>query len=119
MNKLTDSTFNIGNPISGIGPWGNPGSNAPTLFDNFLSTVVGVITIIGGVWFLFLVFTGALGIISSKGDKQAYESAKKKITTGLIGIVVLVAAIFIVDLVGTILGIDFLSPGKSATTIAP
>ena len=112
-------TVPIGPPINGPGPLGTPGTGATTLFDTFLSSVIGVMTIVAGIWFLFQVFTGAIAIISSKGDKQALEAAKKKITTGLIGIVIVVAAIFLVDLVGTILGVDFLSPGAFVDTISP
>lgn len=78
-------------------------------FAKILSTAIGLMTIIGFIWFMFILFTGAIGIIGSGGDKQAYEGARKKITTGLIGLVVLIAAIFILDLVGIIIGVNFLT----------
>lgn len=74
----------------------------------FISMVIGVMTVVAIIWFLFTLITGAISIIGSGGDKQALESAKKKITTGVIGLVVVIASIFILDLIGTIFGIDFL-----------
>ena len=52
-----------------------------------------------------MIITGSIGIISSGGDKAALESARKRITTGVIGFVVVVAAIFIVQLIGRLIGI--------------
>jgi hypothetical protein len=54
---------------------------------------------------VILVITGAIGIMTAGGDKQGLESARKKLTSGLIGLVVLIAAIFIVGLIGTIIGV--------------
>ena len=74
----------------------------------FISMVIGVMTVVAIIWFLFTLITGAISIIGSGGDKQALESARKKITTGVVGLVVVIASIFILDLIGTIFGIDFL-----------
>lgn len=120
MNKIILADIRL-SPIGGFkgpGPLMNfqndPTTSSSTdLFETILSTSISVITIIGGVWFMFLVFTGALGIIGSKGDKQAYESAKKKITTGLTGLVIIIAAIFLIDLIGVILGLDILNVGRT------
>lgn len=100
----------------GPGPLGlcdrTDGSEAPGLFNNVISTSVAIISIIAAIWFIFVLITGATALISSEGDSKAVETAKKKVTTGLIGLVVVIAAIFLVDLVGTILGIDILNPAE-------
>lgn len=92
---------------TGPGPLGTP-TNAPVQFENLISTIVGVMTIIGGIWFVFLFLTGAVSIIASGGDKGAYESARKRMTTGVIGIVILVVALFLIDLIGAFLGFPLL-----------
>ncbi len=74
-------------------------------FSRFISSTIGLMTIIAIIWFIFVFFTGAIGIVSSGGDKQALESARKKITTGIIGLVVVVASIFIIKLIGYLIGI--------------
>ena len=73
-----------------------------------ISMVIGVMTIVAIIWFIFTFITGAISIIGSGGDKQALESARKKITTGIVGLIIVIIATFILDLVGTIFGIDFL-----------
>lgn len=91
----------------GFGPLGLPGGgeSAPNVFASFISSAVGLITIIGVIWFVFIIATGALAIISSGGDKQALEGARKKIANGVIGLVVTISGLFILNLIGTILGI--------------
>lgn len=93
-----------------VGPSGGPLSNptkdsAASLFSSTISKIIGVMTVVAFIWFTFMVVIGAIRIIASGGDKAAVEGARKQITTGVIGVVVLVAAVFLVSLVGTILGI--------------
>ncbi len=81
-----------------------PGGGIDT-FTKFISSTIGLMTIIAIIWFIFVFFTGAIAIVSSGGDKQALEAARKKITTGIIGLVVVVASIFIIKLIGYLIGI--------------
>lgn len=105
MKKLL-ADLDLGAPLQGVGPLGNPGSSAGTLFESTLSKVIGVMTVVAFIWFTFQMVIGAIRIVSSGGDKAAVEAARKQITTGIVGVVLVVAAIFIVSLLGTILGID-------------
>lgn len=113
----TLAQIDFGN-ITGIGPLGKPEGNGISNFQMFISTAIGIMTIVAFVWFLFTFITGAIAIISSGGDKQAYENARKKITTGIIGVIVVIAAIFVIDLVGTIFGIPFLNITKLFNQVA-
>lgn len=93
--------------FTGFGPLGNvsSGGGAVATLGKFISSVVGLITIIAALWFVFLFITGAIALMGAGGDKQALESAKKKLTTGIIGITVTVIAIFIIRLITQIIGI--------------
>lgn len=53
---------------------------------------------------LYLIF-GGLSLMLSRGDPKAVQSAKDKITGALVGFIIVFAAYWIVQLVGTILGI--------------
>lgn len=88
----------------GTSPLGNPTGTGIVNLTTFISGVIGVMTIVAIIWFIFTFIFGAIGIITSGGDKQALESAKKKISTGLIGLVVVIVAVFVIDLVGFLLG---------------
>ena len=95
--------------LKGFGPLGLEGdslaTNADITFTKFINSVIGLMTIIAIIWFIFVFFIGAIGIISSGGDKGKIESSRKNITNGIIGLVVVIAAIFIIKLIGFLLGI--------------
>ena len=115
MKNLIAATIKGGEPLTGVGEIGSPSGaeGAADLFNNIISSVIGLITIIAGIWFVFLLITGAIGIMSAGGDKAALEEARKRITSGLIGLIVVVAGIFLVDLIGGFLGLDILQPGET------
>lgn len=92
----------------GTGVLNKPTGSGISNLSSVISMAVGVMTVIAIIWFIFIFMTGAISIIGAGGDKQALEGAKKKITTGIIGLVVVIVALFILDLVGTVLGIKFL-----------
>lgn len=92
--------------INGIGPFGNPGGDEDTLFAELISTIIGIMTLVAFIWFVFLLITGAIAIMTSGGDKVKAEDARKRLTTGVIGLVVVIAAIFIMDIIATLLGIQ-------------
>ncbi|QLG69921.1 MAG: hypothetical protein CH104c_0690 [Candidatus Woesebacteria bacterium] len=107
--------------FKGFGRLGLEQSNpetAPTIFNSFISGVIGVLTIVAGLWFIFVFVSGAIAMISSGGDKGALESARKRIFNALIGLVVVVASIFLIELVGKILGISLiLNPAQFVENI--
>ena len=91
--------------LKGFGPLGNPEGSGINLFSRFISTTIGLMTIVAIIWFAFVLISGAIGMMGAGGDKQTMESARKRITSGLIGLVVVIAALFILYLVGTLFGI--------------
>jgi len=111
----------LGEPLKGIGKLGLEGedaANAPSIFNNIISVAIGIITIVAFIWFLFKLITAAIAIMSAGSDKQALENAKNNITMAIIGLVVTVAAIFLADLIGNILGIEnLLNPADLLDTV--
>ncbi len=105
MNILAQIQLAPSAGLRGIGPLGNPEGTGIGTFSNFISSVIGLLTIIGIIWFVFVLVSGAIGIIASGGDKAAMENARQKITSGLIGLIVIIAGIFIIDLFGNLIGI--------------
>ena len=94
-------------PISGIGNIGlkgNPGG-AVAIFAQIISSAIGLLTIIAAIYFIFVFITGAISIISAGGDKGALEMGQRKITMGIVGVIIAIAAMFIMDLIANILGI--------------
>ncbi len=121
INFLAQRPIPVGN-LRGIGNLGlqtGAPSKASDLFNTFISSAIGLLTIVAAIWFTFIFITGAYGIMSSGGEKGAYENAQKKISTGLTGLIVVIAATFIIDLVGWLLGFDLiLNPANLLLKIA-
>ena len=110
LNKIAQIQIGPEGGLRGFGPLGlegeiDAGMAAPA-FTKVLSTTIGVMTVVAIIWFVIQFFLGAIGIIFSGGDKGKLTEARSKITTGLVGLVVVIAATFLIDLVGSILGID-------------
>jgi len=94
--------------FKGFGPLGlenKSSSVAGFVFADFLSSAIGVITIIAIIWFVFIFITGAIGYMSAGGDKNGIESAKKKIVNGVVGIVITAFGLLIIRLIGILIGI--------------
>ena len=92
----------------GTGPFSDPTAGGGTgieAFTKFISSAVGLMTIIAIIWFVFLLISGGIGFMTAGSDKAQIEASRKKIVSGLIGLVVTIAAIFLIDLIGYLIGI--------------
>lgn len=89
----------------GLGKLGSPGSEDVNILANIISSVIGIMTISAIIWFTLKFLSGAISIISAGGDKEALAASRKKIYNAILGLVVTFAAIFVVRLMGLLLGI--------------
>lgn len=128
MNKLAQTSIPLydGPGYRGFGPLGlegvpagQTGSTSAATFTAVLSTTIGLITIIAFIWFVFLLLTGGVALMTAGGDKGKLEAARSKLATGFVGLVVVVSAIFIAELVGEILGFDSLGIITNLIRIIP
>ena len=114
--KLAQTENRIGTPITGQGPLGLEGMELTPIsefFDTVLSMIVGVLTIVASIYFLYLLILGGYSWMTAGGDKGQIEIAKKKLSSAVIGLTVVLASIFVLDLLGTILGMPYLTkPGE-------
>lgn len=105
----------IGGEFQGIGPIGTfekTIGGATRIFNQLISNIVGIMTVVGGIWFTIQFLSAGLAWISAGGDKGQMEAARQKITQAIVGLGIIVAAIFIVNIIGNILGFNILSPGE-------
>lgn len=80
-----------------------------TDFDNLGQIVDKIVPFVFGTAGLFLLFyliIGGFGIMTSKGDPKALEAARQKITTALVGFMIIFVSYWIVQLFGAILGVQ-------------
>jgi len=92
----------------GWGPLGLEGKQAflaDFVFSKFLSSVIGLLSIIAIIWFVFLLISGGIGFMTSGADKAQIEASRKKIVSGLIGLVITIFGIFVIKFIGYLIGI--------------
>jgi hypothetical protein len=111
MNHLAQK---IGNPYLNTSVQNLSGES---FFSRLLSLLVTVGLVIGSIAFIFMLLIGALQWITSGGDKAQQENARGKITSALIGIIVLFAIFVIVQTVENLFGINILDIDTSRFAI--
>ncbi|MDO8498584.1 MAG: hypothetical protein Q7S44_02255 [bacterium] len=87
-------------PTQGIAP----GTSVGTV----LSSALTIVFVVAALLVLFMLVIGAFQWITSGGDKEAVGKARGRITSALIGLVILALAFLIVKVVGQIVNINIL-----------
>ena len=85
--------------------------NAGEFFGLLIPALVSLGLVIGVIVFIFYFLTGAISWISSGGDKMKIEQAKSKLTTALIGLIILLSFIAIISLLEAFFGIGLRQVG--------
>lgn len=80
-----------------------------TIFNTILPNFIGLLLVFGAVAFFFMLLWGAVSYILSGGDKAHIESAKARITSALVGLILMLSTFAIVKLIEAFFGIDILS----------
>ena len=114
-------------PLRGFGSLGLPGvtissssiQEVMAVFNQPISTVIGVMTIIAGIWFIFNFIIGVYGYLTAGGNQESLQKATAKISQSLIGLVIIVAAYAVISLIGSILGLDVLNPQDVIELLGP
>ncbi len=90
-------------------PGGDNPTNAPGQFAVTMATLWQTIIIVGGLAFLLYFLWGGVEWITAGGDKGKIETARGKITQGLIGLTLLAASYVIIKFLQSALGLDILN----------
>ena len=84
-------------------------------FGELIKTLLPNILVLAGVIFFILILAGGVGMIAGAGkESSAQDKAKAQgaITYGMIGFLLVISAYFILQIVGKIIGVDFINPGN-------
>jgi hypothetical protein len=115
MNKLLAQAIQF--------PWGNSGSqnvNYPSQFSGFifqgknqsiggiLSRAIPLVFAFAGIGLLIMLLAAGFTFLTSAGDAKKMEQGKQQLTNAIIGFIIIFAAYWIVQLVGTIFGLDII-----------
>lgn len=81
---------------------------APALLSQTLSNILTLLLIGAGVAFFFVFIIGGVRWITSSGDKEKLEGAKKQITSAIIGLVIVLSIFAVTSLVEALFGINLI-----------
>lgn len=110
-NLLADINLAPDSGFSGPGTIGeNPSVNPGARFDQVISTTIGVLTSIAFIYFVINFLIAGLSWITAGSDAKQVEAARGKLTNNLIGLIIVIAAIFLTEFIGNIFNIPILSP---------
>jgi uncharacterized membrane protein HdeD (DUF308 family) len=112
MTPLLAITLDIAGKASGQQVPGSAGlTSADAGFGKLVGGLLSFVLLIGVVLVFLNIIVGSIDWISSGGDKGKVEAARTKITTAIIGLIVLASSTAILSLVQRFLGICFLNFG--------
>jgi hypothetical protein len=92
---------------------------ALTNLETIISNVIGLMTVLAGLFFLFQFLSAALSWVTSGGEKGKLESARTQMLNATIGLVLVVASYAIIGLIGRVVGIDILQPAAQLQKVIP
>lgn len=90
---------------------GAQNTNHANGFATLIGTLLSVVMTVGMLLLLFYLIMGAFGWLTSNGDKGKTEEARNKITTAVIGMIILASVLAMVGFVQYVLGIQVLTFG--------
>lgn len=85
-----------------------PSVESPESLAGIISWIIIVLTSIGVIASLIFLILGAIKWITSGGDKDKLENARRTIIFSIIGLVVVLLSVMIMNFIGNILGINVL-----------
>lgn len=94
-------------------------TNVGKVFGDLLTSVISLATMVAGIMLVLYLVYGGVKYVTAGGSEKAVDEAKRMITNAIIGLIIVVAAIMITQLVGKILGFEnilgpsFLAPGEA------
>jgi hypothetical protein len=73
--------------------------------ESLISQIIGILTIVGVIYFIFQIILAGYSFISAQGDKNKIEAARSRLTNGILGLTIVVVALGIGAFIATLLGI--------------
>lgn len=90
-----------------------------TQLEKIISTVIGLVTVAAGLFFVVNFVLAALEWVTAGGDSSKVQKARDKMVQSAIGLVIIVLAYAIIGLVSGVLGLEILNPAATLRTLLP
>ena len=104
--------------ISGPGPEVKDMASAPGVFDNFISQLIGVLTLIAIIYFIIQIIFAGYSFMGGGNDPKKIEQAKIKLTQNILGLTIVFVTIILTSVIGKLFGLnDILNFSENFTNI--
>lgn len=91
---------------------GVAGGGVVDVFSQQFSNLIGLLTVLGGVFLVIYFLLAAFEWIQAGGDAGKVEKAQQRMVNGAIGMLVMIIAFGIIGIIGGVFGIELLNPGQ-------
>jgi hypothetical protein len=81
------------------------GTDPQTGLNNVVNSLISIVFAAAGLLFLAMLFAGGIAWITAGGDPKAVAAARSRLTNALIGLVIVVAAFAIAQIILKVLGL--------------
>ena len=78
--------------------------------ENIFSLGITLMIITAIIIAIFFLIWSGIQWITSEGDKQKLQAARNRLTYSIIGLVIVLVAFFIVNIMGTLFGVKLIGP---------
>ena len=85
---------------------GSPDERIPLTIGGLISGLLPYLFAGAGLLLLLFLIYGGLSLMLSRGDPKAVQSAKDKITSAVMGFIIVFVSYWLVQIVGKILGVE-------------
>lgn len=102
INKLLAVDYTLTGP--GISP--TKEGNATATLEKIISQFIGILSIVAFIWFVIQIILAGYAILSAGGDEKKLESARNRLTNGVLGLTIVVVAYGLGALLAFLLGIQ-------------
>lgn len=92
-------------PLVGPGPVVDA-ATGPAVLEKIITQLIGILTIIGIIYFAFQIIMAGYGMLSSEGDPKKIETSRDRLIEAVLGLFVVVIAIIVASLIAALLGIS-------------
>lgn len=93
-------------------PFTAPDPTGKAGISKFLSNLVALFYGLAGIVLIFMLLWGAWDWMTSEGDKEKLDSARKKIINAIVGIILFAVAFAIIQVLGQFTGFQFFAGQK-------
>ncbi|MFA6250683.1 MAG: hypothetical protein WC686_04260 [Candidatus Shapirobacteria bacterium] len=98
-NNLLALTYHI-SPISS-----RPVSDPTKGLEDYISQGIGLLTVAAVVYFTIQIILAGFAFFTSEGDEKKLETARRRITDNLTGVLIVIAAVTLASLMAKVTGI--------------